>query len=348
VPWSFGDEGKRKALALLSGRVGIRGVLDLGAGAGRWRTLSREFVVGSVPWTAVEAHRPYTKQFKLADHYGRVLNVDLRNVKYGSYPGHVFVFGDVLEHLERDEALAVVRRASSMGTVVVMMPFRPTVSEEQEGDVKWEHHRYVWGWDEWVAALRDMGLDPDPVVVPPGDERNKGVTICWHAAHTVWDYWTRRSHMRYYVAAQGYVEALSPGAALLDVGSWNTPVATWGRFDRRYACDLAHVPDIKGVQTHVGDYATWDMPERMSVTTCLQTLEHLRDEVVMAFTAKLLSSSDAVVMSVPYRWPIGREWSHQQDPIDLPKLVQLMHDRRPTEYQIVADGKSERLVALWN
>jgi hypothetical protein len=349
MPWSFGDTEKRQALALVSGRNGIRGVVDLGAGAGLWRQLSREFVIGAVPWTAIEAYRPYIERFKLAERYTRVRNKDLRSIKYGQFPGHVFIFGDVLEHLPRADALNVMRRACSMGTVIVMMPFLPTISEEQDAvdGVEWERHRYVWHWEEWLAALRELGHEPDQVVVPPGDGRNKGITICWHPSHPVWDYWAPRAHLNYYRVAREYVEQLSPGASLMDVGSWNTPVVTWGRFERRYACDLAHVPEYPGVVSHVGDFLTWELPEHVSVATCLQTLEHLRDAVIMDFTAKLLASADALVVSVPYRWPAGQEPSHQQDPIDLAKLTRLMHGRKPAEHNVVKDGKLRRLVAVW-
>lgn len=350
MPWSYGDDVKRKALALLSARTGIRGVLDLGAGAGLWRTFSREFVVGSVPWTAVEAHAPYIARFDLGGRYDAVRHKDLRLIKYGHFPGHVFIFGDVLEHLERAQAIDVMRRAGSMGTVVAMMPFLPTASEEQDAvdGVEWERHRYVWQWQEWLNVLADLGHQVEVVQAPAGDERNKGCTISWHAAHPLWDYWQGRSHLAYYRLVHDLVEQASPGRAILDVGCWDTPVATWGDFERRYTCDLAVDPHLPGVSSHVGDFLTWDVPERMSVATCLQTVEHLRDENVRAFGAKLLDSADTVIVSVPHRWPAGREWSHQQDPIDLDKLIAIMGGRAPALHQVVRDGKSERLVALWN
>lgn len=348
MPWSYGTAEKRQALALLSARTGIRGVVDLGAGAGLWRELSREFVIGALPWTAVEAHKPYIDRFRLRERYDGVRNQDLRLIKYGRLPRHAFIFGDVLEHMDRAVALDVVRRAASMGTVVAMMPFRPSESEAQDavGGVEWERHRYVWEWGEWLAALRELGHEPEVVAAPPGDGRNKGVTICWHPAHPPWRYWEGREHFRYYAAVREMVDRLSPGRALLDVGSWDTPVATWGRFERRYTCDLAVDPALPGVSSHVGDWLAWEVPERMSVVTCLQTIEHLPDETVRPFCEKLLASGDAVIVSVPYNWPKGQEYSHQQDPIDLPKLARLM-GVEPNEHRVIRDGRVQRLVALW-
>ena len=323
MPWSFGDSEKRKALALLSARAGIRGVLDLGAGAGIWRELSREFVIGSSPWIAVEAYEPYIKRFKLRQRYSRVRIQDLRLIKYGSYPAHVFIFGDVLEHMPKTDALKVMRRAASMGSVVVMMPFLPTLSEEQDAveGVEWERHRHVWCWQEWLDALAALGLETEVVTQPPGDARNKGVTIRWHRSHAPLSYWQGREHFAYYQVVREYLEALSPGASILDVGSWDTPVATWGRFERRYTCDLAIDPKLPGVTSFVGDFLEWELPERMSVATCLQTVEHLRDQVVEKFGRKLRASADALIVSVPFGWPKGQEACHQQDPIDLEKLA---------------------------
>jgi hypothetical protein len=345
MPWSYGNDAKRKALALLSTRRGIRGVLDLGAGAGTWRKMAREFVIGGSKWTAVEAHAPYAQEFNLSKLYPHVIVNDLRMIKYGRYPGFVFIFGDVLEHLERAQAIDVVKRASSMGTVAVMMPFHPTASANQgaSNGVEWERHRHIWHWEEWLDALRTLGLTPELVEVPPGDERNKGVTICWHASHTVWPYWEERKNLGYYAHVQSIIGRFSPGESILDVGCWDTPVATWGSFKRRYTCDLAVNPRLPNVTSHVGDFTTWDLPERMSLTTCLQTIEHLRNGTVHKFTEKLRGSADRVIVSVPYMWRKGKEYSHVQDPIDLTKLTGLFNGEAPSEHVVI----NNRLVAVW-
>jgi hypothetical protein len=320
--------------------------VDLGAGAGIWCELSAEYYVGSLPWTAVEAHAPYVDEFGLRDFYDTVLVRDLTQINFAAYPGHVFIFGDVLEHLDSWKAIVVIRRAAQFGTVVVMMPFLPSISAEQDAvnGVEWERHRYVWEWDEWLDALRTIGLTPEIVQAPPGDKRNKGVTICWHPSHTHWRYWEERQDMRYYQTVRRWIEELSPGAAILDVGSWDTPVATWGTFDRRYTCDLTVDPGLPGVTSHVGRFEDWAVPEHMTVATCLQTIEHLTDENVGAFTAKLLDSAQHVIVSVPYKWRAG-EQSHHQDPIDEAKLTGLMHGNRPVRQEIVRDGRTSRLVA---
>jgi hypothetical protein len=188
MPWSQDDDGiKTATLAAFSqpaidGR--IRGVVDLGAGAGLWRHHSATFPVGSLfPWIAVEVHTPNVARFKLRDRYDVVRNIDFRRIKFRHYPGHVFVFGDVLEHLQRDQAVDVVRRAAAVGTVAFVMPFHPTTSAEQgpvDGN-EYETHRYIWRWEEFAEAVAPLQVQA--IQEPPGHGRNKGAGIIWHPSH---------------------------------------------------------------------------------------------------------------------------------------------------------------------
>lgn len=161
------------------------------------------------------------------------------------------------------------------------------------------------------------------------------------------NYWPGRKHMAYYAAVRELLEGFGARGSILDVGGWDTPVVLWGTFKRRYTCDLGRDPQFPGVKSHVGDFMLWTPPERMSVVTCLQVLEHLPDGEVERFAAKLRSSADVTVVSVPYCWPAGRESSHVQDPINHDKLARIMGGR-PDNAKLIRDGKSRRLIGVWN
>lgn len=187
MPWSQDDDGiKASCLAAVSPIPivdRIDGVLDLGAGAGLWRKHSLSFNVGPKYWTAVEVHYPNVIRFDLRKRYDVVRHIDFRRIKYRNYPGHLFIFGDVLEHLERDEAIDVVRRAAAAGTVIFVMPFDPTTSAVQgpaDGN-EYETHRYIWRWEEWAEAIAPLVVET--VAEPPGHGRNKGAGIIWHPCH---------------------------------------------------------------------------------------------------------------------------------------------------------------------
>lgn len=188
MPWSQDDDGiKASCLAAVSSTPvvdRIRGVVDLGTGAGLWRHHSRSFTIGGGrPWVAVEVYTPNIARFKLRARYDVVRNIDFRRIKFSHYPGHLFIFGDVLEHLSRGEALDVVQRAASAGSVVFVMPFHPTTSAEQgavEGN-EYERHRYIWDWNEWTNAIAPLRVST--IAEPPGHGRNKGAGIIWHSCH---------------------------------------------------------------------------------------------------------------------------------------------------------------------
>lgn len=164
-------------------------------------------------------------------------------------------------------------------------------------------------------------------------------------------YWNRRSSFGYYVLVKAWLESIAPmhngERSILDVGCLDTPTATWAFFDKRYTVDIEHDPKLFGVQSFIADFLTWEPPHHMTVVTCLQVLEHLPNEVVYDFGAKLRSFSDYTIVSVPFMWAPGFEPDHKQDPIDLDKFSRFMGEP-PHEYAIIKDTKHLRIVGRWN
>jgi hypothetical protein len=171
-------------------------------------------------------------------------------------------------------------------------------------------------------------------------------------------YWESRKSFGYYVLVKAWLEAISTKletlsartdarSSILDVGCLDTPTVTWGSFNERHTVDIEHDPQLPGVHSYVADFLTWQPPQHMTVVTCLQVLEHLPNEAVYEFGAKLRAISDHTIVSVPYMWPAGGEPGHKQDPIDLLKLSQFMGDF-PDEHAIVFDTKRLRIVGRWN
>lgn len=136
-------------------------------------------------------------------------------------------------------------------------------------------------------------------------------------------YYTPRQGQAYYQTVRDLLQGMGPQESLLDVGCFDTPVSTWGEFQRRSAVNLTDCPRYEGVQYHIGDYLRMQLP-RHSVITCLQVIEHFTDAVVAQWADKLLSGADTVIVSVPFQWPAGQEEGHIQDPIDEFKFLQMM------------------------
>lgn len=157
-------------------------------------------------------------------------------------------------------------------------------------------------------------------------------------------YWKARENLEYYAVVKSLLESLGPFGSLADIGSWDTPVATWGDFDQRYTVDCRERPALLGVQQIVG---TWpdcaSLLPLCDVVTCLQVLEHLAEPA--PFCAALFAAArEAVIISVPWEWPAGQCASHVQDPIGNAKLYGWTH-RRPGIKRIV--GTPARAVLMY-
>ena len=157
-------------------------------------------------------------------------------------------------------------------------------------------------------------------------------------------YWQQRTDLNYYRVIREWLEA-TPGDSLIDVGAFDTPVATWGQFTTRYAVDLYSEPDLPGVIGVCDDWIEWAPPFRFDVLTCLQVIEHLPDDAVRPFVDRLFARSRVQIVSVPWKWPAGRCKWHLQDPIDDAKFCRLMSGRVPVQRQVVTDDGVNRLIA---
>lgn len=85
----------------------IQTVLDVGAGKGTYgHLLGRHVEVIE----AVEVWEPYIKEFKLDNIYDTVYQMDARDVRMFNYD--LVVYGDILEHMSREDSLALWERTS--------------------------------------------------------------------------------------------------------------------------------------------------------------------------------------------------------------------------------------------
>lgn len=119
-------------------------LLDIGAGKGIYGTLARIAHEVAVI-DAVEAWEPYITEYNLHDIYNNVYNVDVRDVEDFAYD--VVVFGDVLEHMTKEEALAVWDRCSKEAThAIISIPIVHYPQGHLHGNPYEEHVK-----DDWTA-----------------------------------------------------------------------------------------------------------------------------------------------------------------------------------------------------
>ena len=93
-------------------------ILDVGAGCGTYKDLLKEYT----KMDAVEVFKPNIEKYALESKYRDVYNVNICEFRYEYYD--VVIFGDVLEHLEVEEAQRVLDYALEHSKeVLVALPY---------------------------------------------------------------------------------------------------------------------------------------------------------------------------------------------------------------------------------
>lgn len=137
-------------------------VTDVGPGEGTYAKLFRPVHEG-VWWTAVEIHKPYVRKHGLKSTKTRTMYDEIHVMDVREAPDHLLyrdlvVFGDVLEHVERDDAVALLQRAVAAGAwnIFVSVPVVESVQGEVDGNPH-EAHLHQWDPDDMDQVLAGLG-----------------------------------------------------------------------------------------------------------------------------------------------------------------------------------------------
>ena len=150
----YSDDSGRSYVAELLGRLIPSRVLDVGPGAGAYGRLVRQVLAVDV-LDAVEAWEPYVERFALLDIYDAVTIEDVRKVTKFDYD--LVIFGDVLEHMSRDDAVAVYELARAQAkAVIVSMPIIHYPQGEEEGNPFEAHVVDHWHHEDILAAFEGL------------------------------------------------------------------------------------------------------------------------------------------------------------------------------------------------
>ncbi|MDG9701674.1 bifunctional 2-polyprenyl-6-hydroxyphenol methylase/3-demethylubiquinol 3-O-methyltransferase UbiG [Streptomyces sp. DH37] len=157
-------------------------VCDVGPGEGTYARLFRPEHRG-VWWTAVEIHKPYITKYKLkntktrTDRYDEIHVMDAREAPDHLYFRDLVICGDVLEHMPREDAVALLQRIEAAGAwhILVSVPIVEAPQGEVDGNPA-EAHVHHWDADDMDGVLRNLG---------GGVETYRGDTL------GVW-WWSRR------------------------------------------------------------------------------------------------------------------------------------------------------------
>jgi len=134
----------------------IRRVVDVGAGSGTYRKLLINEGPGAT-WVAVEAWKPNIGEYALETLYDEVLNEDVRQVDFTTLGPDLVVFGDVLEHMTKEEAQEVVGRALATARyVMISIPIIHYPQGEIDGNPFERHVKEDWSHNEVCDSFPDL------------------------------------------------------------------------------------------------------------------------------------------------------------------------------------------------
>jgi len=152
VPYSS-DEGKQFILGYFADES-VSSVLDVGVGSGTYRRLLDPDHIAK--WTGVEIWAPYISQFGLDKLYDEMIVSDAYYLDWTmvGYPD-LTILGDVLEHMPRDRARMVLRKAVHRSKyVIVSIPIIHYPQGAEFGN-KWETHETTWTHEMVMQELLD-------------------------------------------------------------------------------------------------------------------------------------------------------------------------------------------------
>ena len=117
-------------------------ILDVGPGAGKYAKIAAE-VLGKFEITGLEIFEPYIERFGINNLYNKIIVEDVREHKDFDYD--LVIFGDVLEHMVKEDALKVWELARSQARyLMISIPTIHLPQGESEGNIHETHLEEDW------------------------------------------------------------------------------------------------------------------------------------------------------------------------------------------------------------
>lgn len=132
----------------------LSAVVDCGCGGGTYHdTLGPH--LPAARWIGIEVWAPYVERFRLSEKYDRVVVADLRQADFAALgPLDLAIFGDVLEHMAKEEAVATVTRALAVAAhVVVSIPVVPYPQQAFDENPFEAHVKDDWSHTEVMQSF---------------------------------------------------------------------------------------------------------------------------------------------------------------------------------------------------
>ena len=142
--------GKKLIKEWFDKQTDIIRIVDVGCGKGTYPLLFEDRL--KYYWIGIEIWKPYVKEFNLHTLYNYLWVGDVRKIYMPK--GDCVILGDILEHLEKEEALKLLTNCiKRFPHVVISIPHGPRPQPVFKN--KYEQHLSVWTFEELDELLPD-------------------------------------------------------------------------------------------------------------------------------------------------------------------------------------------------
>jgi cyclopropane fatty-acyl-phospholipid synthase-like methyltransferase len=166
-------EGKPYAISKIL-EINPNSVLDIGAGRGVYAMIMFPYMP-KVPFDAVEVWGPYVNRFNLKSKYRNIYVQDART--FDNFDYDLVIFGDVLEHMPKNDALDLWDKASKQARyALISIPIVHMPQEEIDGNPYEVHEEEDWSVEavlkEFHSIVEYQAFDQTGVFIAKFGENN--------------------------------------------------------------------------------------------------------------------------------------------------------------------------------
>ena len=178
-----------------------------------------------------------------------------------------------------------------------------------------KENRFSSGWDHFTKHGYKESRPGSPVLSDKQFDSFEKENI-----QRYWDERRNSTYIQHVFAISSFIGRNAN--SILDVGSNGCPYLSWFPWIKhKVSIDIERPYVAKDIISIKQDFLHYKPTVKFDVCLCLQVLEHIPD--VVNFSRHLTNVSRHLIISVPYKWPIGtmtKSMGHIHDPVDEIKI----------------------------
>lgn len=159
MPYSSksGKEWSKRIIKRLIKICTNNSIIDIGAGEGTYATMLRP-ELPSTAFTGVEIWEPLLEKYALSEKYENIIIEDVRTFTTEQTYG-ISIFGDVLEHMTKQEAIDVFNKVLKFSEfVLISIPIVRYPQDELWGNPYEKHIKDDWNHEEVLGTFSNIAL----------------------------------------------------------------------------------------------------------------------------------------------------------------------------------------------